>query len=309
MSETIEPDVVPSEPKKSKPKGNGKSVEDAAIVPRGDVDMLMVEAVRSGNIGVMERVMAIRRELKAEAAKEAYFSAFAAFRSECPVIPRTKPVWNTAGTKIMYHYAPLDQIEKVVGPIIARYGLSYSFKAHIERPAEKDAEPDLVMECHVQHEAGHTEVSPFRLPISGEYMNKNQQRGNTNSYAKRYSFCNAFGIMTEDEDDDAQDRRISPEDARKARPPVSQPKPTPTAQKAAQRANAAQVEQLQLEPAGPDDETIDAGAVTGLSKSMKHATLTMEDFKKRFPKLSGLEEVKKGDIRAVLSWIADPVRN
>lgn len=306
MPETIEPDVVPSETPKKGKKGNGKPVEETAMVPRGDVDMLMVEAVRSGNIEVMERVMAIRRELKAEAAKEAFFSAFAAFRSECPVIPRTKPVWNSAGTKIMYHYAPLDQIEKVVGPIIARYGLSYSFKAHIERPVEKDAEPDLVMECHVQHEAGHTEVSPFRLPISGEYMNRNQQRGNTNSYAKRYSFCNAFGIMTEDEDDDGQ-TRISPNDARKARQPVNQPRPKPSAQNSSQRANGAPGERVQLEPAGPDDERIDAGTIKGLTKSMEHGALGMSDFKARFPKLNGLEEVKKSDIRVILSWIANPV--
>ena len=309
MAETIEPDVVPSEtPKKVKQKGNGKPVEDTAMVPRGDVDMLMVEAVRSGNLEVMERVMAIRRELKAEAASEAFFSAMAAFRSECPVIKRTKPVWNKEHTRIMYHYAPLDQIEKVVGPIIARYGLSYSFKAHIERPVDKEQEPDLVMECYVHHEAGHCEISPFRLPISGDYMNKNQQRGNTNSYAKRYAFCNAFGIMTEDEDDDHG--RISPEDARKARQPVSQPRPTPTAQKAAQRANGAQGERVQLEPAGPDDEKVDAGTIKGLTKSMEHGALGMSDFKKRFPKLAnGLEDLKKSDIRTVLSWIANPVEN
>lgn len=304
----VEPEVIqPETPKKSKPKGNGKPVEETAMVPRGDVDMLMVEAVRSGNIEVMERVMAIRRELKAEAAREAFFSAFAAFRSECPVIPRTKPVWNKEHTRIMYHYAPLDQIEKVAGPIIARYGLSYSFKAHIEKPVDKEAESDLVMECHVQHEAGHVEVSPFRLPISGDYMNKNQQRGNTNSYAKRYSFCNAFGIMTEDEDDDASDsHRISPEDARKARQPVRQPQSKPSAQNATQRATTAQTERVQLEPAG-ENEGIDEKMAEGIWKSMQHGTLSMDDFKKRFPKLTRLGEIKRGDERVVLSWLANPV--
>ena len=310
-TEIKESEVVAAEsPKKSKQKiGNGKSEpDDVSMVPRGDVDMLMVEAVRSGNLEVMERVMAIRRELKAEAAREAFFAAMAAFRAECPVIKRTKPVWNKEHTRIMYHYAPLDQIEKVVGPIIARYGLSYSFKAHIERPASADQEPDLVMECYVNHEAGHVEVSPFRLPISGDYMNKNQQRGNTNSYAKRYAFCNAFGVMSEDEDDDGSGHsRISPEDARKARQPVKQPQSKPSAQNSAQRGNTAPAERVQLEPAGPDDERIDAGTIKGLTKSMEHGALGMSDFKKRFPALNGLEDVKKSDIRVILSWIANPV--
>lgn len=302
-----EPEVVGPEPTKKSKKGNGKpAAEDTAMVPRGDVDMLMVEAVRSGNIEVMERVMAIRRELKAEAAREAFFAAMAAFRSECPVIKRTKPVWNKEHTRIMYHYAPLDQIEKVVGPIIARYGLSYSFKAHIERSVDKDIEQDLVMDCHVQHESGHVEISPFRLPISGDYMNKNQQRGNTNSYAKRYSFCNAFGIMSEDDDDDHG--RISPEDARKARQPVRQPQPTPSAQKATQKANAPQAERAQLEPAA-EGEGIDEKIAGGIWRAMEHGTLSLEDFKKRFPKLTRLGEIKKGQEKVVLSWIANPAEN
>jgi hypothetical protein len=89
--------------------------------------------------------------------------------------------------------------------------------------------------------------------------------------------------------------------------PVSQPRPTPTAQKNAQRANGGQAERVQLEPAGPGDERIDGNAIKGLTKSMEHATLGMSDFKTRFPRLAGLEQVKKSDIRVVLSWIANPV--
>ncbi len=221
------------------------------------------------------------------------------------MIKRTKPVWNKEHTRVIYHYAPLDQIEKVVGPLIAKHGLSYSFKARIERPDEKDGEQDLVMECHVQHEAGHSEISPFRLPISGDYMNKAQQRGNTNSYAKRYSFCNAFGILSEDDDEDAAYAgRMTPQQAREAKREVRQPQMTPTAQRAANGPKA----KVQLEPAG-EGEAIDANTITGLTKAMEKATLSNVDFVKRFPQLSGLEQVKKSDARAVMSWIADPVKN
>jgi hypothetical protein len=282
-----------------------KEPESEAMVPRGDVDMLMVEAVRSGNIEVMERVMAIRRELKAEAAREAFFDSLAAFQAECPVLKKNKWVLSEAGNKL-YAYAPLDSIVKQLGGLISKHGFSYTIKSKIEEPDDHNPLGRVTAVCRVLHSAGHTEESPFTIPIkeATRFTNAAQQAGTARSYAKRYAFCDALGIMTEDEDTDG---RISPEDARKARHPVSQPRSTPTAQKAAQRANGAQAERVQLEPAGPDDERIDSNTIKGLTKSMEHASLGMSDFKKRFARLNGLEDVKKGDIRVVLSWIANPV--
>ena len=304
MSE-VEPEVVPSEtPKKSKPKGNGKPVEDTAIVPRGDVDMLMVEAVRSGNIEVMERVMAIRRELKAEAAKEAFFDAFAEFQAECPIIKKTKWVKSSGGANL-YAYAPLEQIIKQAGPFISKHGFSYTIKPSIE--AGNDAHPlgRIVANCRVQHSAGHAEESTFMIDVreATNFTNSAQQAGVALTYAKRYALCAAFGIVTAEEDTDGW---ISPEDARKARQPVSQPRQTPTAQKAAQRANTAQTERVQLEPAG-EGEGVDEKIAGGIWKAMEHGALSMEDFKKRFPKLTRLGEIKRGEEWVVLSWIANPV--
>lgn len=92
------------------------------------------------------------------------------------------------------------------------------------------------------------------------------------------------------------------------RQPVSQPRSTPSAQRAAQRANGAQAggDKVQLEPAG-EDEAIDSNTIKGLTQAMTHATLGMSDFKARFPALGGLEQVKKSDTRVVLSWIASPI--
>ena len=207
MSTEIKESEVVQPEKKSKAKGNGKpvgAVEDTAIVPRGDVDLLMVEAVRSGNIEAMERVMAIRRELKEEAAREAFFEAMSAFQAECPIIKKTEPVMNRAGTAALYHYAPLDKIVKAVGSLISDHGLSYTVKAGV-RPPEKDGDlPKIVAQVIVHHIAGHSETSEFEVPIQpNDFTNKAQQAGNANTYAKRYAFCNAFGILTEDSDNDA----------------------------------------------------------------------------------------------------------
>lgn len=120
----------------------------------------------------------------------------------------------------------------------------------------------------------------------------------------------ASDIFTQDVEDlpdgylNDNDRRS--ESGSKARQPVSQPRPTPTAQKAAQRSNTAQTERVQLEPAaegfGIDEHTAD-----GIWKAMKHGGLGMNDFTKRFPKLTRLGEIKDSDKRVVLDWIANPV--
>ena len=306
-TEIKDSEVVPSEtPKKPKSKGNGKPVEDAAIVPRGDVDMLMVEAVRSGNVEVMAQVMEIRRELKAEAAKEAFFDSFAAFQAECPVIKKTKWVKSSAGSPL-YSYAPLDSIVKQVGGLISKHGFSYTIKAKMEPASDFDPFGRVLAACRVQHIAGHTEESYFSIGIKEgtSFTNSAQQAGASLTYAKRYAFCAAFGIVTEDDDTDG---RILPEDARKARQPVSQPRPKPSAQNSAQRANGAPRERVQLEPA-EEGEGIDKKVADGIWRAMEHGQISMQDFTKRFPKLTRLGEIRKGDERVVLSWLADPANS
>jgi len=300
MSAT-EPEVMAPEPSQKKKKNGVQRVQEVAIAPREvvDINSLMVHAVQSGNIETMERVMAIRRELKAEAAKEAYFAALSAFQSECPIIKKTKGVKDRSGST-RYHYAPLDMIVRIVAPLLTKHGLSYAIESAVIGLGEESA---LEAVCKVYHEAGHMESSRFSVPIlAPEFMSKPQTFGAASTFAKRYAFVNALGILTGDEDNDAQYVQKAPE----PRKPVSQPKPTPTAQKAAQTGNGPQG-RPDLEPASPE-EAIDAATIKGLRMAMEHAALGDGDFKKRFPKLAGLEQVKKADARVVMSFIADPIR-
>jgi hypothetical protein len=49
---------------------------------------------------------------------------------------------------------------------------------------------------------------------TGEKMNAIQQIGTAITYAKRYTFCNAFGIMTADEDTDCVEAEIIKQEAK-----------------------------------------------------------------------------------------------
>lgn len=167
------------------------------------IEGLIALAIKHGAaVEPLERLMAMRLTLKAEAAQEAFLEALSAFQSECPVIHKRKvaTVTSQTGGSYQYRYAPLEDIVKATSPIMRRHGLSYRFDTRFEtEPAA------IVVICVASHRDGHAEISEFRSPIDqGARMNVMQRSASSLTYAKRYAFCNAFGILTGDEDDDGQ---------------------------------------------------------------------------------------------------------
>ena len=54
------------------------------------------------------------------------------------------------------------------------------------------------------HVAGHKESTEFTAPVDKDaYMTEPQKWSSAATFAKRNAFCNAFGILTGDEDTDA----------------------------------------------------------------------------------------------------------
>jgi hypothetical protein len=144
----------------------------------------------------MEKLLSMRRELKKEWAKEQYDLAMADFQSACPVIKKTKIVKNKDGS-VRYKFAPIDSIVLQIGSLLKKNGFSYSIDS-------RTVDNGLTIYCKVTHQAGHSEVSEFTVPIDkGAFMNEAQKVASASTFAKRYAFCNAFGILTGDEDDDS----------------------------------------------------------------------------------------------------------
>ena len=148
-------------------------------------------------IETMERLLAMRRELKAEAAKEAFDEAMAAFQGECPTIKKQKAGGKTKTGQVAYMYAPLDAIVEQVKGIIQKHGFSYQIETSM--PGDK-----VKVTCTVKHMRGHSEQSSMEIPLGTktEIMSAPQLVAATVTFAKRYAFTNAFGIMTGDVDTD-----------------------------------------------------------------------------------------------------------
>ena len=174
-----------------------------------NVESLINNGIKSkADIAVMEKLFAMRNQLKAEKDKEAFYRALAKFQSETPAVPKSKAVkYDTkTGGKVDYHYAPIEIIVDTVKGALEKNGFSYTLKT-------EQTDTKITVTCEAHHESGHTESTSLTVPMStGEKMNAIQQIGTAITYAKRYTFCNAFGIMTEDEDTDCVEAEIVKEE-------------------------------------------------------------------------------------------------
>lgn len=175
-------------------------VQDQAAVQSFDftsfAEKLVEKAIEKGSpMEVLDKVMEMRQKMKAEWAKEQYDQAMAQFQGECPVIQKK--------TKGQYgSYASLDLIVSETKELRLKNGFSYFFKADTKGE-------EITATCVVTHKDGHKEESAFSSKVDkiisakGSVRTSGQDVAAALTYAKRYAFCNAFGIMTGDVDLDS----------------------------------------------------------------------------------------------------------
>jgi len=167
-------------------------VEPASPDPESLIAMAITEKLP---VETMERLLAMRTQLKQEKARESFFDALAKFQSKCPVIPKTKIARNKDGS-VRYRYAPLEDIIERVGPILKRHGFSYTLE-----PIKEENMIGTV--CTLHHREGHSENARFVVPIDDNpYMTMSQRYASTLTFTSKYSFCAVTGILTGDDEAD-----------------------------------------------------------------------------------------------------------
>lgn len=161
-----------------------------------NIQLLVEKAVENKvDVGTMEKLLSMRNQLKKEWAREEFYRKMSELQAEMPVLKKTNIVKNKDGS-VRYKYTPLDEIITQVKGLIKKHGFSYIIDAEVKEGWVKAI-------CKVVHQSGHEETSTFEVPIDKEgFMNQPQKFASALTFAKRYAFCNAFGILTADEDDD-----------------------------------------------------------------------------------------------------------
>ena len=185
----------------TKPKKKTKT--KALVVHKNATpEMLIMEGIKKGiSVDTLERLLVIRREVRDEKAREAFNIAMSSFQAECPIIKKNKKVFNKQekGGSLRYSYATLDSIVNQIRQLLKQYHFSYTIDAIVEKEM-------VGATCKVTHELGHSEVSTFKVPIhSDAYMSQPQAFASSLTFSKRYAFCDAFGILTSDEDNNAEE--------------------------------------------------------------------------------------------------------
>ena len=177
-------------------------------------DIVRYALDRKADVGVIERMMAVRRELNAERAKAAFDAAMRDFQAECPVIGKERPVPDASG-KVAYRYSPLEDTLAKVKVLLQKHGFSYAFDTDTE---SKDGW--VIAKCTVTHCVGHSVVSTAKFPLGAgtRIMSTTQVYAAALTFATRRVFQNAFGIVAGGEDLDGQGKRPPPESPAVATP-------------------------------------------------------------------------------------------
>ena len=148
--------------------------------------------VSSGNfdVNVARELIEMQKDIMKQQAIINFNHDFSLMSKKIPVIAHTKKSYSTT-------YAPLEDIVKVVQPILSKYGFSVSFTT------EQQGLEAVTVNCILQHKDGHSTSTALMLPTKAvnNSMNAMQAIGAAISYGKRYTICGILNIATAQDDD------------------------------------------------------------------------------------------------------------
>ncbi len=125
------------------------------------------------------------------------------FQDTCPPIPKSSvaEIASNRGAKYSYNYAKLEDIDRIVRPLLHRLGFSFGWDS-----AVSDA-GILRVTCTLRHENGHATTSTFAVPTDSQNpgMSGPQKFASAETFARRYSLTAILGLTTVDPDSDGQD--------------------------------------------------------------------------------------------------------
>lgn len=152
--------------------------------------LLQMAIESDADLAKLEKLMDLQERWEQKQAEKDFYHAKALFMNEKPVVPRTKV---SAYTK--KPYAPLGTMQKIVDPVLSKYGFSYKWD-------KKQDEKNLTVICVVTHQSGHSENTSMTAPYDSS-GNKNDLHsiGSSDTYLKRYTLASALGITIDDDDD------------------------------------------------------------------------------------------------------------
>lgn len=167
-------------------------MKQETLPAQADAMTLVAAAVQNGaNMEQIDKLIDLVKFNDSREALKAFNSAFTKAQAKFPSVHKSKKAHNSM-------YAPYPEIVKAITPVLIAHGLSF-------RHEIKETAAGKTVTCILAHKAGHSESASLTAPpdTSGS-KNPIQAIGSSVSYLKRYTLEAVTGVVTSDEDDDAQ---------------------------------------------------------------------------------------------------------
>lgn len=157
---------------------------------------------QNASIETLEKLMALEERYFANKARGSYYESLSLLQSEMPDFKRTKKVKfksKDSETVTEYSYTPLGEMIKALKPLLKKYGFSYHFQF---TPTSNGM---IRCDCITTHKDGHQEITSMEA-VRDESGKKNhiQSIGSTRTYLQRYTLKAAFGIGSDEDDNDGR---------------------------------------------------------------------------------------------------------
>lgn len=179
-----------------------------ARAPRSALDLIaMGMNDPTFDVGKLQMLVQLHREMQTDAARIEFAAAKARVQMAVPRVSKNGMIIIPGKDGKEGHrtpYALYEDIDKVLRPLLAEEGFSFSFDALADGQR-------IIVKLRVSHKLGHVEESslPLAIDASGS-KNATQAIVSTNSYGKRVLICNWANIITEGKDDDGAGQGAAP---------------------------------------------------------------------------------------------------
>ena len=163
-------------------------------------DLLRMAVAQGADLDRLERLMALQERWEANDARKQFTVAMTRFKAMPLTIFKRKQIGYTTkeGEFVSYKHAELSDVTEVVGPAMAKHGLSYRWDV-------KQEGGRINVACIVMHEAGHTErVVMDAAPDASGKKNAVQQIASACTYLQRYTLLAVTGMSPKGMDDDGE---------------------------------------------------------------------------------------------------------
>jgi hypothetical protein len=162
-------------------------------------------------VEVIEKLIAMKNADEDRSARKDFEIRFAAMQKELPAIKPDKEVKRRSGAK-MYDFASLPYLKSIVDPIAQKHGFSY-YWSQADSP---DGQMRTIFHlCNCGHERQNYFQSGMLDPITSRdgdaVTNVVQAARGTESYQKRATLIDGFGLTILGEDNDASSITIDAE--------------------------------------------------------------------------------------------------